>query len=297
MVGVLSNGSLDTRRATFEAIHQGLAETGYFDGKNVLVDFRWAGDDYDRFPELVADLVQRPVAVIVASGLNAARVAKRATATIPIIFGVGDDPVKHGLAASFNHPGGNATGVYILIAGLIAKRLSLLHELVPNADVIAVLINPNDAQTATQIAEIENASHTLGQRIEILNAGTEGDIEPAFASLAKIGAKALVLGVEQFFLSRRAYMVDLAARYAIPTIYALRAFVETGGLVSYGPDLAYGDRQLGIYTGKVLAGASPSDLPIIQTHKFEQVINLKTAKALGLTVPLVLFGQADEVIE
>jgi putative ABC transport system substrate-binding protein len=241
--------------------------------------------------------VRRPVAVIVASGLNAALASKRATSTIPIIFGVGDDPVRRGLVASFSHPDGNATGVHILVSGLIAKRLSLLRELVPNADLIAVLVNPNDAQTATQIAEIEIASNTLRQRIEMLNAGTEADIEPAFASIIKIGATALVLGVEQFFLSRRAYLVGLAARYAIPTIYALRAFVEAGGLASYGPDLAYGDRQLGIYTGKVLAGASPRDLPVIQPTKFELVINMKTADALGLTVPRLLLAQADEVIE
>jgi putative ABC transport system substrate-binding protein len=297
MVGFLSNGSAATRQVTTDAFYQGLAETGYIEGKNVAVEFRWAGDNSDRFSELTADLMRRPVAVIVAAGLNAALAAKRATATIPIIFGVGDDPVKHGLAASYNHPGGNATGVNYLFAGLTAKRFSLLRELVPHAAVIAVLVNPNDAQSGTQMAEVEEASRTLGQRIEILTAGTERDIEPAFASLTKSGAEALVLGTEQFFLIRRAQMVGLADRYAIPTIYALRAFVDAGGLVSYGPDLAYGDRQLGIYTGKVLAGGSPRDLPIIQPHRFELVINLKTAGALGLTVPPVFLARADEVIE
>ena len=297
VVGVLTNGSAATRRPFVTAFLQGLAETGYFEGKNVTLDFRWAGDDYRRLPELAADLVRQRVTLIAAAGLNAALVSKRATATIPIVFGVGDDPVKHGLAASFNHPGGNATGVHILVAGLVAKRLSLLRELVPHAAVIAVLVNPNDAQSGTQMAEVEEASRTLGQRIEILTAGTERDIEPAFASLTKSGAEALVLGTEQFFLIRRAQMVGLADRYAIPTIYALRAFVDAGGLVSYGPDLAYGDRQLGIYTGKVLAGGSPRDLPIIQPHRFELVINLKTAGALGLTVPPVFLARADEVIE
>jgi putative tryptophan/tyrosine transport system substrate-binding protein len=261
VVGVLSNGSASTRQPTVNAILEGLAETGFVDGQNVAIEFRWAGDDYDRFPELIADLMRRSVAVIVASGLNAALASKRSTATIPIIFGVGDDPVKHGLVTGFNHPGGNATGVSIQIAGLIGKRLSLLRELVPDAASIAVLINPNDAQASRQIAEVREASNALGQPIELLNANTEREIEPAFASMARSGAKGLVLGVEQFFLSRRVQLVGLADRYAIPTIYALRAFVEAGGLLSYGPDLAYGDRQLGIYTGKILAGANPGDLP------------------------------------
>jgi putative ABC transport system substrate-binding protein len=297
VVGVMMGGSAATRRATIDAFLQGLAETGYIEGKNVAIEFRWAGDNSDRFSELTADLMRRPVAVIVAGGLNAALAAKRVTATIPIIFGVGDDPVKHGLAASFNHPGGNATGVHFFFAGLSAKRLSLLRELVPHTAVIAILVNPNDAQTPTETAEAEEASHTLGHRIEVLNAGTERDIEAAFASLNKSGAEALVLAPQQFFLIRSAQMVGLAGRYAIPTIYGLRAFVDAGGLMSYGPDLAYGDRQLGIYTGKVLAGASPGDLPIIQSHKFELVINLKTANALGLTIPLSILGRADEVIE
>jgi putative ABC transport system substrate-binding protein len=297
IVGFLSNGSAETRRATIDAFHQGLAESGYIDGKNVAVEIRWAGDDYDRFPELTTDLMRRPVAVIVASGLNAALASKRLTATIPIIFGVGDDPVKHGLVTSFNHPGSNATGVSIQIAGLIAKRLSLLRELVGDAPSIAVLVNPNDANTPREIAEIREASNALKQPIELLSVKTERDIEPAFASLVRTGAKGLVLGVEQFFVSRRIQLVGLADRYGIPTIYALRAFVEAGGLVSYGPDLAYGDRQLGIYAGKILAGANPGDLPVVQTHKFELAINLKTANALGLTIPLTILGGADDVIE
>ena len=297
VVGFVTIGSPATRQATIDAFHEGLAETGYIDGKNVTVEIAWAGDNYDLFPEMLAEFLRRPVAVIVAASLTAARAAKKATSTIPIVFGVGDDPVKHGLAASFNRPGGNATGVSYLFAGLIGKRFGLLRELVPNVEVIAVLVNPNDANTPTEIAEIEQASNTIGQRIEILKAGTEGDIDPAFASLVKIGAKGLVLGQEQFFVIRRSYLVALAERYAIPTIYSQRAFVEAGGLASYGPDLAYGDRQLGVYTGKILAGAKPADLPIIQPHKFDLVVNLKTAMALGLTVPPMILAQADEVIE
>ena len=297
VVGVLTNGSAATRRPFVTAFLQGLAETGYFEGKNVTLDFRWAGDDYRRLPELAADLVRQRVTLIAAAGLNAALVSKRATATIPIVFGVGDDPVKHGLAASFNHPGGNATGVHILVAGLVAKRLSLLRELVPHAAVIALLVNPNNANTATETAETEDAAHTLGHQIEIVRASAEHDIEAAFNSLAKSGAKALVVGADQFYLTRSALLVDLAARYAIPTIYEFRAFVDAGGLASYGPNIADADRQHGIYTGKVLAGASPSELPIIQPTKFELVINLNTAKELGLTIPQTILARADEVIE
>jgi putative ABC transport system substrate-binding protein len=297
VVGILTNGSVATRKPFITAFLQDLAETGYIDGKNVTLDFRWAGDDYGRLSELAADLVRQRVTLIAAAGLNAALVSKRATDTIPIVFGVGDDPVRHGLAARFNHPGANATGVHILVAGLVAKRLSLLQEFVPHAAVIALLVNPNNANTATETAETEDAAHTLGQQIEIVRASTEHEIEAAFVSVTKSGAKALVVGADQFYLTRSALLVDLAARYAIPTIYEFRAFVDAGGLASYGPNIADADRQQGIYTGKVLAGASPSDLPIIQPTKFELVVNLKTAQQLGLTIPPSILARADEVIE
>ena len=297
VVGVLTNGSAATRGHFVAAFRRGLAETGYIEGKNVVLDFRWAGDDYDRLSELAADLVRRPVTVIAAAGLNAAILSKRATGTIPIVFGVGDDPVKHGLAASFNHPGGNATGVHILVAGLVAKRLSLLRELVPHAAVITLLVNPNNANTPAETAETEEASHTLNQQLEIVRASSESEIETAFASVTKSGAEALVVGADQFYLTRSAYLVGLAARYAIPTIYEFRVFVDSGGLMSYGPDINDADRQHGVYTGKVLAGVHPSDLPIIQPTKFELVVNLKTANALRLTIPLSILGRADEVIE
>jgi len=297
VVGVLTNGSADTRKPFVDAFVRGLAETGYVDGNNVMLDFRWAGDDYKRLFELTRDLVQRPVTVIAAAGLNAALISKRATTTIPIVFGVGDDPVKHGLAASYNHPGGNATGIHILVAGLVAKRLSLLRELVPHAAAIAILANPNNANTPGALAESEEASRSLGQQIEIVKASTEPDIEVAFASLSRRGAEALVVSADQFYLTRSAYLVGLAAQYAIPTIYEFRAFVDAGGLASYGPDINDCDRQHGIYTGKVLAGAHPSDLPIFQPTRFELVINLKTATVLGLKVPPVLLARADEVIE
>jgi putative ABC transport system substrate-binding protein len=297
VIGVLTNGTAATRRSFVTAFRQGLAETGYVDGKNVALDFRWAGDDYNRLSELAWNLVQRPVTVIAAAGLNAALVSKRATATIPIVFGIGDDPVKHGLAASYNHPGGNTTGVHILVAGLVAKRLSLLRELVPHAAVIAILVNPNNANTPAELAESDEASRKLGQQIDIVKASTEPDIDAAFASLSKSGAEALVVGADQFYLTRSAYLVGLAARYAVPTIDEFRAFVDAGGLASYGPDINDADRQLGIYAGTVLAGASPADLPVQQPTKFELVINLNTAKALGLTVPPTLLARADEVIE
>jgi ABC-type uncharacterized transport system substrate-binding protein len=297
VVGVLSGGSVGASELQVDALRAGLAEGGYSEGKNVKIEYRWAEGHYERLQELASDLVRRRVAVIAAANLNAAVAAKNATSTTPIVFLIGDDPVRHGLAASFSHPGSNATGVSILVADLVAKRLDLLHELVPRAALIAALINPDNPNIATVAGDIQQASRGLGRRIEIVRAHTEHDIEEAFAYLTKIGAGALVVSADPFFASRRVQLVRLAARYAIPTIYEFRLFVEAGGLASYGPDIIDADRQLGAYLGKVLAGASPSDLPIMQPTKFELVINMKTAKQLALTIPPLILARADEVIE
>lgn len=297
VIGFLNSGSAGGNERSLAAFREGLAESGFAEGRNVAIEFRWADGSYDRLPELAADLARRKVAVIVATNLPSALAARQATASIPIVFQIGDDPVKHRLAASFSRPGGNATGVSMLAADLNEKRLGFLRELVPKAPLIALLVNPGNPNVDTQLEEVTEAGRAVGQRIEVFRAGTEPEIDAAFASLAERGAGGLIVGADPYLNSRRAQLVKLAARYAIPAVYEWRQFVEMGGLLSYGTDLFQVTRQVGVYTGKILAGGKPADLPIQQPTKFDLVINLKTAKALGLTVPPILLVQADEVIE
>jgi putative ABC transport system substrate-binding protein len=274
-----------------------LTASGYVEGKNVAIDYRSAEGRYDRLAGLAADLVSHQVAAIVAVAQPAAMAAKRATSTIPIVFWVGDDPTRYGLAASFNHPGGNATGISVIDVGLTAKRLQQLHELVPGASLLGLLVNPGNQNAAIQSKEAKEAARALGRPIEILQAGTEPEVQAVFASLAEHHVGGLIAGSDSVFFNARWQIVALAAQHAVPVIYNWREFVEAGGLVSYGPSLRASLRQIGLYTGKILDGAEPADLPIMQPTNFELIINLKTAKALGLTIPPLILGRADEVIE
>jgi putative ABC transport system substrate-binding protein len=296
-VGFLHPASLAGRERLVAMFREGLAERGYTEGRNVTIEYRWAEGHYDRLPALANDLVSWQVAVIAAATLPSAVAAKQATSTIPIVFWVGDDPIKHGLAASLSHPGGNATGITMFSAGLIAKRLGLLRELVPKASQIAILVNPNNPNLSTQSGEVGEAARSLGEQFEILRAGTEREIDAAFASLADRGVGGLVVGADPVFVTQGARIVALAARYRVPAIYERREFVDAGGLVSYGTDQIGSFRQIGRYTGRILEGIKPADLPVMQPTTFELVINLKTANALGAIVPPILLAQADEVIE
>ena len=276
---------------------QGLGETGFVEGRNVAIEHRWAENQYDRFPALAADLVRRGVAVIFTSPPGAAAAAaKAATTTIPIVFNTGGDPVRAGLVASFNRPGGNVTGVVNINAEIGSKRLGLLHELVPTVTTIAVLNNQN-IDTQSQIADIEVAARRLGLKLLILNAGTVGDLDEAFAAAAAQKAGAAVAISSVFFLQRRVQLAVLAARHTIPTMGLSREFPVAGGLVSYGTNIPESTRQAGIYVGRILKGEKPADLPVMQPTKFELVINLGTAKTLGLTIPPSVLTIADEVIE
>jgi putative ABC transport system substrate-binding protein len=281
------------------AFRESLKDAGYIEGENVTIEYRWAGDQYDRLPKLAAELVRRRVAVIVAvHGPAVARAAKEATATIPIVFAVSDDPVRLGLVASLARPGGNATGVNFVSGELVAKRLELLRELVPGAARVAVLVNPaNAAQTESTLKDVEMAAPAIGLKIEVLNADTNREIDAAFATLARERPDALLVSSSAYLTSRRVQLVQLAARHAIPAAYVGRQFVEIGGLMSYGANLPDVWRQLGAYASRVLKGAKPADLPVVQPSKFELVINHQTARMLGLTVPPPLLTIADEVIE
>jgi putative ABC transport system substrate-binding protein len=293
-LGVSSPGPTAPYVAAFE---QGLSEAGWVEGKNVAIEFRWAEALYDRLPALAADLVGRKVDVIAAfGGIPAAVAAKSATSTIPIVFSVGD-PVELGLVASLARPGGNHTGVSTMAPELISKRLELLSELVPQAGVIALLVNPNNSNTERIIGDMQEAAHTKGVQLRVLKAGSESEIDAAFASLVELHAGALVVGGDPFFESRREQLVALAARHAVPAIYQWHEFAVAGGLISYGASLTALYRQVGIYAGKILSGAKPADLPVQQPTTFELVVNLKTAQALGLTVPPSILARADEVIE
>jgi putative ABC transport system substrate-binding protein len=298
VVAFFSFGSSERgREAQIDGLRRGLAETGYVEGKNVVLDFHWGDDDYSRLRPLAAEIVRQPVSVIFTPQLVSALAAKAATATIPIVFLVGDDPIKHGLAASLSRPGGNATGISMLTAGLVVKRLEFVREVISEPGVIAILVNRANANVENQLSEAREASSALGQKIAVYSASTDQDIESAFTALVRDGAKGLVAGADPFLNSRRAQIVALAARHALPAIYEWREFVDQGGLMSYGTNLAEATRQLGTYVGRILKGAKPADLPIEQPTKFELVINLKTAQALGLTVPQSLLARADEVIE
>jgi putative ABC transport system substrate-binding protein len=295
VIGLLSSGV-----AAFQglAFREGLGESGYIEGQNVLIEIRVAEGRYDRLPALAADLVGHKVDVIATIGMPSALAAKRATSTIPIVFNVGIDPVAEGLVTSLARPGGNLTGITIMSSELMPKRLELLSELVPQAGVIALLVNPNNVSAEPQSRDmLEAARHAKQVESHILKASTESEIAAAFALLIQQHTNALVVGTDVFFYDQREQLAALAARYAIPAIYEGRDFATAGGLISYGPSLAGMNRQAGAFVGRVLAGAKPADLPVQQPSKFELVINLKTAKALGLTVPQSLLARADEVIE
>jgi putative ABC transport system substrate-binding protein len=299
VVGFVNARSSDASVRLADAFRKGLTETGYVEGHNVTVEYHWLDGKYDRLPSLMADLVGRRVAVIAIPGSNpAALAAKAATTSIPIVFGVGEDPVKLGLVASLARPGGNATGINFFLSEIVAKRLGLLHELVPKAVRIAVLVNPANASTAeATLREIPEAARALGLQIQILNASTSREIEAAFATLARDRADALFVAADGFFVSRRVQFATLATRHAIPMAHATRETVEAGGLMSYGTDNGDMFHQVGVYTGRVLKGAKPADLPVVQSTKFEFVINLQTARTLGLEIPATLLARADEVIE
>jgi putative ABC transport system substrate-binding protein len=301
VIGYLSSGSLESDPivARLTAFRQGLNEMGYVEGQSVVIEYRWAESQYDRLPGLATDLVRRQVAVIAAiGGAPQAVAAKAATATIPIVFTVGLDPVRLGLVASLNRPGGNITGITSLTAELAAKRLDLLHELLPTAAVVAVLVNPtNPDTTEAETRSLRDAARSRGLQMHVLGASSESEIDAAFRTLVQFRAGALVVGADPFFEIRRDQIVALAARHAVPAIYIWREFAAAGGLMSYGTDLADTMRQAGVLAGKILKGAKPADLPVQQVVKVGLVINLKTAQALGLTVPMTLLGRADEVIE
>ena len=297
VIGFLNSASPDAYAPFVAAFRQGLKEAGYVDGQNATIEYRWAEGQYDRLPALAADLVARKVAVIAATSTPAAQAAKAATATVPIVFTTGGDPIKLGLVGSLNRPGGNVTGVSNLITELGSKRLGLLRELVPSITLIATLINPNFPDTESQLRDGEVAARAFGLQHIVLRAGSEREIDTAFATITQQGASALLVGADTFFIANRDHIVALAARHAIPAIYPLRDFAVAGGLMSYGTDLADSYRQAGIYAGRILKGTKPADLPVLQPTKFDLVINLKTAKALGLAVPNSLQLLADEVIE
>jgi putative tryptophan/tyrosine transport system substrate-binding protein len=298
VIGFLSGRSPAESAEEVKAFHRGLAESGHVEGKNVAIEFHWADGRYDRLPALATELVARRVAVIAAVGGGASGLAaKSVTSTIPIVFASGGDAVKIGLVASLNRPGGNVTGVNIIFGALGAKRLGLLHELIPAATAVAMLVNPNYPSAPIEVQDVETAGRNLGLRIHIFNARTESEIEPAFASLAEQKVSGLLVADDPFLQGQRGRLVRLAERHAVPAIYFSRDFVDAGGLMSYGPNLVDAYRLVGIYTGRVLKGEKPADMPVLQPTKFELVLNLKTAKVLGLTIPPGVLAIADEVIE
>jgi putative ABC transport system substrate-binding protein len=296
-VGYLNGAAPADSADLVAAFRDGLREAGYIEDQNAAIEYRWAEGHYDRLPALANDVVSHHVAVIAATSTPVALAAQKATTTIPIAFTVGSDPVKIGLVGSLSHPGGNLTGVTRFNVELAPKRLELVHELVPSAIVAALLVNPSNPNTPTVLKDLEAAAHALGMQIHVVQAGTEDEIEAAFIALTQLRVGALVIGNDPFFNSRSAKLAELAIHGAIPTIYQYRTFVEAGGLMSYGARNTDSHRQLGRYVGRILAGTKPADLPVEQSTKVDLIINLKTAKTLGVTVPQSIFARADEVIE
>jgi putative ABC transport system substrate-binding protein len=289
--------NVQARTQQIAAFHAGLKESGYVEGQNVTVELRSAEGHFDRYPVLAVDLLRQGVAVLVAVNNDAALAAKRATATTPIVFGMGGDPVALGIVGSLNHPGGNITGIYFFTQGLEGKRLGLLHELVPTATTIAVLVNSDYSPSKSQLQDVREAAARLGVQVLVLRANTEADFDAVFLDIVRQRAGALLVCASPFFSSRRQQLVVLAARHAVPAIYEWREFAAAGGLMSYGTNLNDAYRQMGVYAGRILKGEKPADLPIVQSTKFEFVINLSTAKALRIEVPPTLSARADEVIE
>ena len=296
-IGVLNSTSPVARAHLVTAFRQGVFETGYVQDQNVAMEYRWAQDQYDRLPDLLADLIRRKVAVIAATDPPSALAAKAANTNIPIVFATGGDPVKDGLVASLNRPGGNITGVSFMVMELGAKRLGLMHELLPRAVRLAVLVDPNFPITELFVSNMRAAASTIGKQIDVLNASTVREIDSVFASVAQKPVDALMFGPSAFFNNHRVKLVTLATHHRVPAIYTLREFVTAGGLMSYGTSLTDAHRQAGVYAGRILKGEKPADLPVVQSTKFEFVINLNTAKALGLSLPPGLLAIADEVIE
>jgi putative ABC transport system substrate-binding protein len=297
VIGLLGATLPQANADTVNALRQGLKDIGYVEGENVAIEYRWAENRIDKLPALAADLVRQQVAVIFAIASSATLAAKAATATVPIVFFTGGDPIKLGLVASFNRPGGNVTGVSTLSNALVAKQVELLHELVPKANVLAFLVNPSNPIAESDGRDIQGAAHVLGLQLLVLNASTERDFEAAFSTLIQRGAGALLIATDPFLNSRSEQLVALAARHALAAMHTRREFAVAGGLMSYGSSLTDVYRQVGIYVGRMLKGEKPADLPVLQPTKFDLVINLKTAKTLGLTVPDKLLVAADEVIE
>jgi putative ABC transport system substrate-binding protein len=296
VIGFLNTASSDSDSLRAQPFRQGLGETGYVEGRNVRIEYRWAESRADRLPALAADLVHRRAAVIAANG-PAARAAREATATIPIVFLAAADPVQSGQVASLNRPGGNMTGVAGLATETVPKRLELLHKLVPGARTLPVLLDPNDYNLPIQLRELQEAAKSLGLEVDVLRAGSEGDLETVFATLAQARTSALMIGTSTFFNSHSERLAQLTLRHRLPAIFYIRAFAAAGGLMTYGASFPDMYRQMGVYVGRILRGEKPADLPIMQPTKFEFVINLKTARMLGLDVPATLLASADEVIE
>jgi putative ABC transport system substrate-binding protein len=298
VIGFLNSASPQPFANYVAGFRAGLKDTGYVEGQNVAIEFRWAEGHYDRLPEMAADLVHRKVAVLVSTGgTSSITAAKAATTTIPIVFTTGSDPVRLGLVTSLSRPGGNITGVNFFVTQMESKRLGLLRALIPGVQLIAVLLNPNIPVYARQKTDVEEAAHAFGQQIHLLSASNESEIDAAFATAMQLRAGAMLVGADPFFNSQRDKIVALAARYSIPAIYEQREHALAGGLMSYGTNLSEGYRQAGVYAGRILKGEKPGDLPVAQSSKFEFIINLKTAKALGIEVPPNLSAEADEIVE